>query len=85
MRRTRSEVLGHAVRTAIRNPGRTTLTMLGLAIGVGAFLAMLSFGTSPGHLASHSSRVSKLFSFPPQPPHVNSSQRPVSMRMRWRT
>jgi len=45
MSRTRSEVVGRAVRTAIRNPGRTVLTMLGLAIGVGAFLAMVSFGT----------------------------------------
>jgi putative ABC transport system permease protein len=45
MRRTRSEVVGRAVRTAVRNPGRTILTMLGLAIGVGAFLAMVSFGT----------------------------------------
>ena len=45
MRRTRSEVAGRAVRTAVRNPGRTLLTMLGLAIGVGAFLAMVSFGT----------------------------------------
>ena len=44
MRLTRSEVLGRAVRTAVRNPGRTLLTMLGLAIGVGAFLAMVSFG-----------------------------------------
>ena len=42
---TRSEVVGRAIRTAIRNPGRTVLTMLGLAIGVGAFLAMVSFGT----------------------------------------
>ena len=45
MPRTRSEVVGRALRTAIRNPGRTVLTMLGLAIGVGAFLAMVSFGT----------------------------------------
>ena len=45
MRRTRSEVVGRAVRTAIRNPGRSILTMLGLAIGVGAFIAMVSFGT----------------------------------------
>lgn len=45
MPRTRSEVVGRAVRTAVRNPGRTVLTMLGLAIGVGAFLAMVSFGT----------------------------------------
>jgi putative ABC transport system permease protein len=45
MRLARSEVVGRAVRTAVRNPGRTVLTMLGLAIGVGAFLAMVSFGT----------------------------------------
>lgn len=45
MRQTRSEILGRALRSAIRNPGRTLLTMLGLAIGVGAFLAMVSFGT----------------------------------------
>jgi len=45
MRHTRSEVAGRAVRTAIRNPGRSTLTMLGLAIGVAAFIAMVSFGT----------------------------------------
>lgn len=46
MRRMRSEVVTRAVRTAVRNPGRTMLTMLGLAIGVGAFLAMVSFGAS---------------------------------------
>jgi len=45
MRRSRSEIVGRAVRSAVRNPGRTVLTMLGLAIGVGAFLAMVSFGT----------------------------------------
>ena len=45
MRRTRSETVGRALRTAIRNPGRSILTMLGLAIGVGAFIAMVSFGT----------------------------------------
>lgn len=41
----RSEIAGNAIRSAVRNPGRTLLTMLGLAIGVGAFLAMVSFGT----------------------------------------
>jgi len=45
VRRTRSEVVGRAVRTVIRNPARSTLTMLGLAIGVAAFIAMVSFGT----------------------------------------
>lgn len=44
MRHTRSEIVGRAIRTAIRNPGRSTLTMLGLAIGVAAFIAMVSFG-----------------------------------------
>lgn len=45
VRHTRSEIMGRAVRTAIRNPGRSLLTMLGLAIGVAAFIAMVSFGT----------------------------------------
>lgn len=45
MRRARSETFGRAFRTAIRNPGRSLLTMLGLAIGVGAFIAMVTFGT----------------------------------------
>lgn len=45
MARTRSETLGQAVRTAVRNPGRSMLTMLGLAIGVAAFIAMVSFGS----------------------------------------
>jgi putative ABC transport system permease protein len=39
---------GDAIRTALqipaRNPGRSALTTLGLAIGVGAFIAMVSFG-----------------------------------------
>jgi putative ABC transport system permease protein len=43
--RTRSETFGNAIRTAVRNPGRSALTMLGLAIGVGAFIAMVSFGS----------------------------------------
>lgn len=47
MRLTRSEIVGRAVRTAIRNPGRSGLTMLGLTSGVGAFIAMVSFGTGP--------------------------------------
>jgi len=45
MRRSPSEVPRRAIRTAIRNPGRSALTMLGLAIGVAAFIAMVSFGT----------------------------------------
>jgi putative ABC transport system permease protein len=33
-----------AFETLRRNPGRSILTLLGLAIGVGAFIAMVSFG-----------------------------------------
>jgi putative ABC transport system permease protein len=33
-----------ALQVPIRNPGRSALTALGLAIGVGAFIAMVSFG-----------------------------------------
>jgi putative ABC transport system permease protein len=33
-----------ALQVPLRNPGRTALTTLGLAIGVGAFIAMVSFG-----------------------------------------
>lgn len=44
-RQTRSMVIGRAVETAVRNPVRSILTILGLAIGVGAFLTMVSWGT----------------------------------------
>lgn len=44
MRRPRSELFGMAFETLRRNPGRSALTLLGLAIGVGAFIAMVSFG-----------------------------------------
>jgi putative ABC transport system permease protein len=40
----RSETLRMAVQVLIRNPGRSALTVLGLAIGVAAFIAMVSFG-----------------------------------------
>jgi putative ABC transport system permease protein len=33
-----------AFKLVVRQPGRSALTMLGLAIGVGAFIAMVSFG-----------------------------------------
>jgi putative ABC transport system permease protein len=38
------EALLLALQVPIRNPGRSALTALGLAIGVGAFIAMVSFG-----------------------------------------
>src|ERR1044071_993196 len=44
MSRMRSELFGMAFETLRRNPGRSVLTLLGLAIGVGAFIAMVSFG-----------------------------------------
>src|SRR3954470_7670412 len=44
MPRPRSELFGMAFETLRRNPGRSVLTLLGLAIGVGAFIAMVSFG-----------------------------------------
>lgn len=40
----RSESLRMALQVLVRNPGRSALTILGLAIGVAAFIAMLSFG-----------------------------------------
>jgi putative ABC transport system permease protein len=40
----RSETLRMALQVLIRNPGRSGLTVLGLAIGVAAFIAMVSFG-----------------------------------------
>lgn len=39
-----SDRLRSAVEIVVRQPGRSALTVLGLAIGVGAFIAMVSFG-----------------------------------------
>lgn len=39
-----NESLRMAVQVLTRNPGRSALTVLGLAIGVAAFIAMVSFG-----------------------------------------
>jgi putative ABC transport system permease protein len=44
MRLPGSEVVFSALQVVVRNKGRSLLTMLGLAIGVGAFIAMVSFG-----------------------------------------
>ncbi len=44
MPRPRSELFGMAFETLRRNPGRSALTLLGLAIGIAAFIAMVSFG-----------------------------------------
>src|SRR5262245_27975455 len=42
--RMRSESLRMALQVLVRKPGRSALTVLGLAIGVAAFIAMVSFG-----------------------------------------
>jgi len=39
-----NETLSSAFRSVLRHPGRTIMTVLGLTIGVGAFIAMVSFG-----------------------------------------
>jgi len=38
-----------AIQVLTRSPGRSVLTVLGLAIGVAAFIAMVSFGTGARH------------------------------------
>ncbi|MBM4364280.1 MAG: ABC transporter permease, partial [Deltaproteobacteria bacterium] len=38
------ETVRQSLKLVVRQPGRSALTMLGLAIGVGAFIAMVSFG-----------------------------------------
>src|SRR5436190_24160523 len=40
----RGEAMQMALRVVRRSPGRSALTILGLTIGVGAFIAMVSFG-----------------------------------------
>src|SRR5688500_622077 len=42
--RSQRDALLMALSVPLRNPGRSALTALGLAIGVGAFIAMVSFG-----------------------------------------
>jgi putative ABC transport system permease protein len=44
VRTLRSEGIASAVQVLVRYPGRSALTVLGLAIGVAAFIAMVSFG-----------------------------------------
>jgi putative ABC transport system permease protein len=39
-----SDTLASSLRSVLRHPGRTIMTVLGLTIGVGAFIAMVSFG-----------------------------------------
>lgn len=49
MWRARSETARMALQVVTRNPGRSALTVLGLTIGVGAFIAMVSFGAGARH------------------------------------
>ena len=44
MRMPGSDTIRMILQVPLRNPGRSALTALGLAIGVGAFIAMVSFG-----------------------------------------
>ena len=44
MKKLRFEEVSAAAQILVRYPGRSALTMLGLAIGVAAFIAMVSFG-----------------------------------------
>src|SRR6185436_11902300 len=44
MRLVDNDGLRMALQMPLRQPGRSALTTLGLAIGVGAFIAMVSFG-----------------------------------------
>jgi putative ABC transport system permease protein len=44
MRLAGREVVYSALQVVVRNKGRSLLTMLGLSIGVGAFIAMVGFG-----------------------------------------
>jgi putative ABC transport system permease protein len=39
-----SDTISSSFRSVLRHPGRTAMTVLGLTIGVGAFIAMVSFG-----------------------------------------
>jgi putative ABC transport system permease protein len=39
-----SETFTNSLRSVLRHPGRTIMTVIGLTIGVGAFIAMVSFG-----------------------------------------
>jgi putative ABC transport system permease protein len=67
-----------ALSVPLRNPGRSALTAIGLAIGVGAFIAMVSFGRGARSsvvsqfeaLGSNLLRIKPLFS-------VNTTPRPL--------
>ena len=60
----------------------TSLPLQSAATGSGSQCpargAMVSLEAKLGHIASHSSLVSKLLALPPQPPQMNSSHSPVS-------
>ena len=67
-----------ALSVPLRNPGRSALTALGLAIGVGAFIAMVSFGRGARSsvvsqfeaLGSNLLRIKPAFSAATPHPHV---------------
>jgi len=67
-----------ALQVPVRNPGRSALTTLGLAIGVGAFIAMVSFGRGARSsvvaqfetLGSNLLRVRTAYGVTDTPPHL---------------
>jgi putative ABC transport system permease protein len=73
-----SESLPIALQMPVRNPGRSLLTTLGLAIGVGAFIAMVSFGRGARSsvisqfetLGSNQLRIKTEYGLSSEPPHL---------------
>src|SRR3954469_394406 len=67
-----------ALSVPLRNPGRSALTAVGLAIGVGAFIAMVSFGRAARSsvvsqfeaLGSNLLRIKPAFSAATPNPHM---------------
>ncbi len=75
------DALGMALQVPVRNPGRSALTTLGLAIGVAAFIAMVSFGRGARSsvvaqfetLGSNVLRIRTRYAMSSEPPRLLSS------------
>jgi len=79
MRAVRSEGAVAAVQVLVRYPGRSSLTVLGLAIGVAAFIAMVSFGEGARRsvLAQFQLLGTNLLVVVPAPVQGRSTEKPV--------
>ncbi|HEV8547553.1 MAG TPA: ABC transporter permease, partial [Polyangiaceae bacterium] len=68
-----------ALKLIVRQPGRSALTMLGLAIGVGAFIAMVSFGEGARRsvVAQFEVLGTNLIKLQPSSPGINPRARPA--------